>query len=661
MSRSVRPLLHIIPFFVVMVTAVRPLASQQLTEAAFISSVNSAIQPLLSETPGKPIIMAANLEFAHGGLITKFDISVLLAYIDGLKAAGVQRIELNPGYLSLQDPVATGMYDQLVHHIRQLGLLLAINPEYLPKQQPITTFQQFQDGVNGQPGAVTGVQQLAARYQPDNFVIVHEPDTWSFYMGFNTTVQQWDGFIRAAAPLIRQSSPHTRLGAGCAYGSVTQAFNDSENANFEDFVTIPDLDFLTLDVYADTFSQFATWTQLAHAAGKGAYIEETWIPHYFANGLPADITGPLSDLATVGPDSADFASLFGPWLQAMALFASANGMEAVSAFTTPAFFQYGTSTSADVAGQTAYDNIVASAISNGQLTPTGQAYLASSQQLGIKMAASTSSASYATLPSVFCSSATNPNPCNGYADSSVSPDELMSAFGVELATSKASASSSDFPTTLGGTTATLVDSANHSYPVQLDFVSPGQVNYLVPAAAQAGSATLTITSADGTKNTSVVLISPADPGIYTANANGQGAAAGFAVCAGTCEGWPNRQANGQSVQELFSCAGGTCAPQPIHFSGADDNVVLELFGTGLRHVAATAVTATVNGVFVPVQFVGAQDQFTGEDQINVQIPSNLAAIGLANLVLTTKVTQSQLALYDTQLASSSNSIAIDIE
>jgi uncharacterized protein (TIGR03437 family) len=657
-SRSnLRPFLNTIPFVVALVAGVRPLACQQ-TEAQFIASVNSAIQPLLSLAPGKPIIMGANLLFAEGLLVPGVNQGNLLDYVDGLKAAGVQRIEFNPAYTALSDPAVTAKYDAAVDHIRQLGLMLVINPEYYSSQQPVTSFQQFQ------AAAVAGAAQLAARYQPDNFVIVHEPDTMANRMGVQTTVQDWDGFIKAVAPLIRQKSPRTRLGAGCFYG-FTQGASASENAYFEDFATIPDLDFLTMDIYVDdSFSQFQQWAQLAHANGKAAYIEETWTPPYYANGLPADwSTEGLDATATVGPASGDFASLDTSWLHALVLFASANGMESVTPFATPAFFQYGTA-GADRISEAAYDIAAAFAIAQGQLTPTGQAYLTYNQQWGIKVATSLSSASYATLPSVFCSSATNPKPCNGNANSTVAPDELVSAFGVDLATSNASTPSASFPTTLAGTTATLVDSSNKSHPVPLAYVSPGQVNYLVPSAAQPGAAALTFTSADGTKTTGIVLVAAVDPGLYTANSNGKGAPAAFAVCAGTCAGWPRPpNSYGQFVQDLFTAgAAGGWVPQLISLGAAKDTVVLELFGTGLRHASSTsAVTATIyslNGLPIlqnlPVQFVGAQGQFTGEDQINVPLPHSLAGSGTVSLVLTLRDTVDNTT-------PSSNAVTIDIE
>jgi len=642
---NLRPFLKTIPFVVALVVGVPPLASQQQTEAQFIASVNSAIQPLLSLAPAKPIIMSANLVFANGTFIGPMDQQYLLDFVDGLKAAGVQRIDFNPGYTSLSDPAVMAKYDALVQHIRRLGLMLVINPEYNKSGQPITSFQQFQDA------AVQGAVQLATRYQPDNFVIVHEPDTMAGRMGISTTVQDWDGFIRTVAPRIRQSSPHTRLGAGCFYG-FTQVASALENAYFEDFATIPDLDFLTMDVYVDdSFSQFQQWAQLAHANGKAAYIEETWTPPYYANGLPADWTLGIDETATVGPTSADFASLDNNWLQALALFASANEMEAVTPEATPAFFQYGTP-SANRISQPAYDISAVGAIALGQLTLTGQAYLKYSQQLGIKVAASLSSASYATLPSVFCGSPTNPNPCNGNADSTVAPDELVSAYGADLATSIGHTPSANLPTTLAGTTATLVDSSNTSYPVPLHYVSPHQVNYLVPSEAMPGPATITFTSADGTQTTGVVLVAAVDPGLYTANGNGQGAPAAFAVCAGACAGWPNRQPNGQFVQDLFTAgAAGGWAPQPISLGAPSDTVVLVLFGTGIRHLSsASAVTAMINGQSLPVLYAGAQGQFTGEDQINVQLPHSLAGSGTVSLVLTVN-----------NALAPSNTVTIDIE
>ena len=124
-------------------------------------------------------------------------------------------------------------------------------------------------------------------------------------------------------------------------------------------MTIPILDFMTMDIYNDdTFSSVAAscpgcatytqWAQLAKDNGKGVYVAETWTPAYLPNPLPAGAISPtgflttsLDELSIVGAVSPDFAALDASWLQAIANFASANGLEAITAFTTQAFFAYG--------------------------------------------------------------------------------------------------------------------------------------------------------------------------------------------------------------------------------------------------------------------------------------------------------------------------------
>jgi uncharacterized protein (TIGR03437 family) len=662
--------LKTIPFVVALLMGVQPLASQELPLSTFVSQVSSDILPLLNMQLKQPVIMGANLEFAQGAFIGTQKLSDLLDYVDGLKAVGAQRIEINPGYLSLQDPAIMAMYDAIVLHIRQLGLQLAINTVVVQGQANGSNFTEFQ------AAAAPAVQQIAARYQPDNLVIVHEPDSMNTRLTTlangqasdfspTPTMTDWDGFIQTVAPMVKSVSPHTRLGAGCYYAAVTsltQVYVDNENAYFQNFATLSELDFLTMDIYNDdTFSQYQQWAQLAIASGKSVYIEETWIPHYFANGLTSYNSSNLDTQNTLGPCDVAFDSLYGPWIHALVLFASNNGMESVTIFSSPAFFAYGTSVSNDEPEEGPYQAIAVSALEQGQLTSAGQAYQTYSQQYGIKVATSLSSASYATLSSVYCSPALNP--CN--ANSTVAPDELVSTYGVDLATSSKSADSATLPTNLAGTTATLVDSSNTSYPVSLAFVSAKQVNYLVPSAAKPGGAVLTITSGDGTVTTGWVLVAGVAPGLYTAAASGKGTPAAFAVCAGPCTGWPGTANQyGQFVEEIFSNCGTNegCQTVPINLGSASDSVVLELFGTGIRHVASTAsVTATVNGQTVPVLFAGAQGQFPGEDQINVELPHSLAGSGTVNVVLATTVSASDLAAYDTSATSSTNTVTIDIE
>jgi len=170
-----------------------------------------------------------------------------------------------------------------------------------------------------------------------------------------------------------------------------------------------------------------------------------------------------------------------------------------------------------------------------------------------------------------------------------------------------------------------------------------------------------VASADGTRTTGIILISAVSPGLYTANQNGKGAPAAIAVCAGTCAGWPTTgHANGQFFQYTFvsGCAPGSCEPQPISLGVPADNVVIEFFGTGLRHLASlTTITAQVtdqqnNRQSVPVQYAGKAG-YTGLDQVNVQLPHTLAGIGQVSLVLTVQAPDGSTV--------SSNPVALNIQ
>src|ERR1019366_5953449 len=338
-----------IALFLTACLAAAEVCAQTPTESQFIASVNAAIANLNNSTgpASHPIVMSGNLVFANGKVLAQAPLATLLNYVDGLKAAGAQRIDLNPGVTSVSNPTTRASLDAVVTRIRQLGMQLAINPEITPgelAQHP--SFDTFHTT------ALQNYAQLAARYQPENFVILHEPTTAISSLALpGATVQQWRAFITAAAPLIKAASPHTRLGAGAFQNGVLPGLSAQEDAFFRDAATIPALDFLTMDAYNDdTFPVYQQWIGLAHANGKGIYIEETGQPKYLPVPLPSTLfnangylTESLDAISVIGAANADFAPLDASWLQAMANFASANGLEAITAFETEPFFALGTS------------------------------------------------------------------------------------------------------------------------------------------------------------------------------------------------------------------------------------------------------------------------------------------------------------------------------
>jgi hypothetical protein len=81
--------------------------------------------------------------------------------------------------------------------------------------------------------------------------------------------------------------------------------------------------------------------------------------------------------------------------------------------------------------------------------------------------------------------------------STVAPDSIVASFGIQLATGIKVAETVPLPTSLLGTVVTVRDSSGAALVASLLFVSPGQINYIVPAQAVAGAGTVVVTSGDG--------------------------------------------------------------------------------------------------------------------------------------------------------------------
>ena len=90
------------------------------------------------------------------------------------------------------------------------------------------------------------------------------------------------------------------------------------------------------------------------------------------------------------------------------------------------------------------------------------------------------------------------------------------------------------------------------------------------------------------------------------------------------------------TQSALQCsAAATCSATPIDLGASTDTTVVVFFGTGLRKAALPAnVRATIGGVDAPVLFAGAQGEFVGLDQINVQLPQSLRGRGEGSVVFT---------------------------
>jgi uncharacterized protein (TIGR03437 family) len=204
----------------------------------------------------------------------------------------------------------------------------------------------------------------------------------------------------------------------------------------------------------------------------------------------------------------------------------------------------------------------------------------------------------------------------------LAPESIVAAFGANLATEVKIANAIPLPTNLGGTKIVVKDSAGVERPSPLFFVSPNQVNYLIPSGSASGSATITSTTGEGVVSTGKANIASVTPALFTANSSGQGLVSGVAL---------RVKPDGRQIYEpigQFDPAQNRVAPVPIDLGPEGDQVFLILYGTGVRFRSSlSAVTASVGGMNSQVLYAGVADGFVGLDQINLALPRSLAGRG----------------------------------
>ncbi len=201
----------------------------------------------------------------------------------------------------------------------------------------------------------------------------------------------------------------------------------------------------------------------------------------------------------------------------------------------------------------------------------------------------------------------------------VGQESIASAFGTNFTAATAAAESSPPPTSLGGVTVTVEDSAGVVRNAPLFFVSPTQVNFLLPDGTAPGAATIAI-AGNTDSHRSELLIKPVAPGLF--GAEGLAAANVFTFRGGET----------LSTNTIQAGAGGSLELVPIDLGPDDQQVFLILYGTGIRHHAGV-VTAKIASATIEAAYAGPQGTFAGEDQINIELPKSLRGAGLVDVVL----------------------------
>jgi uncharacterized protein (TIGR03437 family) len=216
-----------------------------------------------------------------------------------------------------------------------------------------------------------------------------------------------------------------------------------------------------------------------------------------------------------------------------------------------------------------------------------------------------------------------------FSAGALAAESIASIFGSDLATVTQAATATPLPTSLANTSVRVRDNAGVERPAPLFFVSPTQINFLIPAGTADGASVFTIVKSDTTTPSGATQIAAIAPALFSANANGRDVATGVAL---------RVRANGSRSFEpiaRFDAAQNRWGSVPIDLGPATDEVYLVLFGTGLRFRSSpTAAILRVGGVDAPVLFAGAQGDLAGLDQVNARLPRELGGRGEVDVVLT---------------------------
>ena len=206
----------------------------------------------------------------------------------------------------------------------------------------------------------------------------------------------------------------------------------------------------------------------------------------------------------------------------------------------------------------------------------------------------------------------------------VAPGSIAAIFGANLANTNAAASldaKGNLPNSLAGSSVSV-----NGQTASLIFVSPGQINFVMPENTAVGSANISVSSpASSPAITGTAQVKLAAPGIFTI------------TCLRT-----DRAAAENGITGALEPFQATTAQNPT----SDKRTVLSVYGTGFRfadnsardssipvtsHVTAQIIDSNGNVYPAIVEYAGAQFTLAGLDQLNILLPAEVDGLGLVTL------------------------------
>jgi uncharacterized protein (TIGR03437 family) len=197
----------------------------------------------------------------------------------------------------------------------------------------------------------------------------------------------------------------------------------------------------------------------------------------------------------------------------------------------------------------------------------------------------------------------------------IAAESIAAGFGAGLSNDLSVANRTPLPTDLGGVSVEVIDTLGDKRPAGIQFVSPGQINYVVPEPSYPGRARVRVMRNNQIIAGGRMTVTNVAPSIFTVNGQGTGVAAAtwlFVAKDGT-----------RSSGLIFDPQTGR--PVPVDFDPSRGQLYISLFGTGIRHFREH-VHAKIGDYETPVFSVGPQGQFDGLDQINLgPVPAFIGA------------------------------------
>jgi uncharacterized protein (TIGR03437 family) len=199
-------------------------------------------------------------------------------------------------------------------------------------------------------------------------------------------------------------------------------------------------------------------------------------------------------------------------------------------------------------------------------------------------------------------------------------NQIVSLFGEQLTTDTPTAADGalTMPPSIGRTTVNVVDSQGVSRQSNLYYISPSQVNLVVPDGTSTGEATVTVNVSGNQFASGPVTIRPVAPALFVLSGN-------------VLAGWAQDSGNYLPIWFLS---------RPVPVPIREGSTYLIALGTGLRGAGQSGVTATIgsvqfDGVSAPLPLMVPSPSYQGLDQVNIgPLPASLRGAGIVNVYLT---------------------------